>query len=887
MAGRQDDMDVDTNAQHPYAHALKAHPRSNSVPFQPPKDLTVGYVYSAEMTSHFHPQGHQETPERITRIWSAIVLEKYHTKMQWLPIRPVTKAEALLVHSQITWDLIEAYQYMSEQQIADSAAYYEQLSLYVMAGTTRAARLSCGAVIEAGLAVARGRLRKVFAICRPPGHHAEPDQSMGFCFFNNVAVASRVVQQLTPIKRILILDWDVHHGNGTQKAFNDDPSVLYISLHRYEGGTFYPCGEFGGMASCGEGDGLGYSVNIPWPERGMGDADYIHAFQRIVMPIAMEFAPELVIISAGFDAALGDELGECNVSPAGYAHMTHMLSGLAGGRLVVALEGGYNLDATMKSAVAVIKVLLGEAPDPLPPMQASETATETVYMVAKEQSKYWKSIDTKSCEPRDEVESISFSIPEILQAHRFHYLSTTFKMMQVPLLGDLVDPFKGQVLCSQDLFDNKTLVVLAHEFGNLRLELESIMTCDLNLERSYLLDFSKELMRWINAEGYALIDVNLYPKPFTSVQQSYKRMANNKNATRYDEASNLLTYLWDNYMQLSKAQKIIFIGHGPACQPLMDLIDGRFNSIKKSVKGVIQIVGNAKLYDIFRLFDYGDGGSLVPGVLLNKRRHSWALKDKSRLALQMATARPVPPVVIPSSGNNIIVNPLQRGNPVLESIRNVGKEFGDIVADYQSQISSLTPRIHSYTNRKAWSTLYFAGLIDTLRYQHKDSIRELTKVCITNNMTIIVAFSSEEAGHYLSIFKQFEYKPPNMIKERRDKDYYSMLRTSLTGISRVNKTDVETLRSSLGSIANIAKAPPEQLSNLPGFGQVKVKNIKNAFEKPFRNHATSSLAFMASSQESKETDDVIQDGGEDDRRDPSPVWDIELDLNGPEEAANA
>ncbi|KAJ3934732.1 MAG: histone deacetylase complex protein [Lentinula lateritia] len=587
MADNHEAMDVDVDRRAPQ--------RSVSVPFQPPRDLTVGYVYSSEMTSHFNPRGHQEAPERITRIWQAIVDEKYNTKMQWLPIRPVTKAEALLVHSQTTWDLIEAYQYMSEQQIVDSEAYYEQLSLYVMPGTTRAARLSCGGVIEACLAVARGRLRKVFAICRPPGHHAEPDQSMGFCFFNNVAVATRVVQELTPIKRILILDWDVHHGNGTQRTFNDDPSVLYISLHRYEGGNFYPCGEFGGMTSCGEGSGLGFSVNIPWPEKGMGDPDYIHAFQRIVMPIAMEFAPELVIISAGFDAALGDELGECKVSPAGYAHMTHMLSGLAGGRLVVALEGGYNLNATMNSALAVTKVILGEAPDPLPPMHASETATETVYLVAKEQSKYWKNIDANSCEPREEVESISFSIPEVLQAHRAHYLYKNYKMMQVPLLGFLQNPFAGQVICTPDLFENKTLVVLAHEFGNLRLELESAMTCDLNLERSYLLDFTKELMRWINGEGYALLDVNLYPKPFTSVSQNSKRLSNKKNLERYDDTTALLTYLWDNYIHLSGAKKVVFIGHGPACQPLMNLIDARFNSINRYVKAVVQVVGFAKV----------------------------------------------------------------------------------------------------------------------------------------------------------------------------------------------------------------------------------------------------------------------------------------------------
>ncbi|KAJ3748805.1 histone deacetylase complex protein [Lentinula detonsa] len=618
IADNQEAMDVDTDGA---SFSKRPPQRSTSVPFQPPRNLAVGYVYSSEMTAHFNPRGHQEAPERITRIWQAIVDEKYNMKMQWLPIRPVTKAEALLVHSQSLWDLVEAYQYMSEQQIVDSEVYYEQLSLYVMPGTTRAARLSCGGVIEACLAVARGRLRKVFAICRPPGHHAEPDQSMGFCFFNNVAVATRVVQQLTQLKRILILDWDVHHGNGTQRAFNDDPSVLYISLHRYEGGTFYPCGEFGGMTSCGEGSGLGFSVNIPWPEKGMGDADYIHAFQRIVMPIAMEFAPELVIISAGFDAALGDELGECKVSPAGYAHMTHMLSGLAGGRLVVALEGGYNLDATMRSALAVTKVILGEAPDPLPPMHASETATETVYLVAKEQSKYWKNIDTKSCEPRQEIESISFSIPEVLQAHRAHYLYKNYKMMQVPLLGFLQSPFAGQVICTPDLFENKTLVVLAHEFGNLRLELESAMTCDLNLERSYLLDFTKELMRWINEEGYALLDVNLYPKPFASVSQNTKRTSNKKNSERYDDTTALLTYLWDNYIHLSGAQKIVFIGHGPACQPLMNLIDARFNSITRNVKAVVQVVGYSKVPFTPKKDDFRSWYAKCSCVLLPANHH--------------------------------------------------------------------------------------------------------------------------------------------------------------------------------------------------------------------------------------------------------------------------
>ncbi|KIJ61334.1 hypothetical protein HYDPIDRAFT_96746 [Hydnomerulius pinastri MD-312] len=478
---------------------------------------------------------------------------------------------------------------MTTQDIIDSESYYDSLSLYVMNGTTRAAKLSCGGVIEACLKVAQGHLKKTIAIVRPPGHHAEPDEHMGFCFFNNVAVAAKVVQMSTPLKRILILDWDVHHGNGTQRAFNDDPSVLYISIHRYERGQFYPCGPFGGLESCGEGPGLGYSVNIPWPTHGMTDADYIHAFQQIVMPIALEFAPELVIISAGFDAADGDDLGECHVTPTGYAHMTHMLASLAGGKLVVALEGGYNLDSISSSALAVARVLLGDAPPELPPMVASEAGTETVWQVALEQSKYWKNINPKACEPRDEMEEIAFSIPEILKAHRQHFLYSQYQMLQVPLMPAYEERYGLQVMCTGDLLENKTIVMFVHEFGNLRVELDGKSMCDVNTEHSYLIDFSKELIAWIKSENYALIDVNLFPRPFVSLALPTNLV------TAENPARDLLIYLWDNYIQLSSAQRIVLIGHGPGCQTLMDMINSRRANMVKYVNLVAQVVGTGKI----------------------------------------------------------------------------------------------------------------------------------------------------------------------------------------------------------------------------------------------------------------------------------------------------
>ncbi|KIM64995.1 hypothetical protein SCLCIDRAFT_113779 [Scleroderma citrinum Foug A] len=566
--------------------------RAQSEPYQTLPAYTVGYVYSSEMLLHSSLHGHPEQPERISRIRKAIQDAKLLSKMKQIPIRPVYRGEALLVHTQEHWDKVLAIQAMTEQEIIDSESYYESLSLYVMNGTTRAARLSCGGAIEACLTVAQGRLQKTLAIVRPPGHHAEPDEHMGFCFFNNVAVAAKVVQLQSSIKRILILDWDVHHGNGTQRAFNDDPSVLYVSLHRYERGQFYPCGPFGGLESCGEGPGLGYSVNIPWPTKGMTDADYIHAFQQIVMPIALEFAPELVIISAGFDAAEGDDLGECHVTPTGYAHMTYMLSSLAGGKLVVALEGGYNLDSISNSALAVVRVLLGEAPPELPPMVASEAGTETVWQVALEQSKYWKSVNPKACEPRDDVDDITFSIPEILKGHRQHFLYAQYQMLQIPMIPAYEERYGSQAMCTGDLLENDTLIMFVHEFGNLRAELDGKAMCDVNLEHSYLIDFSKELIAWVKTESYALLDVNLFPRPFVTLPIPVNMRS---KATVESPGRDLLVYLWDNYVQLSNARNIVLIGHGPGCQALMEFLQKRSASMIKYVNLVVQVVGTAKL----------------------------------------------------------------------------------------------------------------------------------------------------------------------------------------------------------------------------------------------------------------------------------------------------
>lgn len=208
---------------------------------------------------------------------------------------------------------------------------------------------------------------------------------MGFCLYNNVAIAARAAQEMGA-RRVLIVDWDVHHGNGTQDSFYQDPEVLYFSTHQY---PFYP--GTGAIEEVGEGKGLGCTINVPWPG-GRDDADYLAAFDRVLLPVATAFKPDLVLVSCGFDAAEGDPLGSMRLSPEGYAQMTGRLAPLATGKLVLALEGGYNLDAISRSAAACARVLLGE---PAPSQESgapSAVAERILEEVWKTHRSFWQGI---------------------------------------------------------------------------------------------------------------------------------------------------------------------------------------------------------------------------------------------------------------------------------------------------------------------------------------------------------------------------------------------------------------------------------------------------------------------------------------------------------------
>ncbi|KAJ9174078.1 hypothetical protein P3X46_017148 [Hevea brasiliensis] len=334
-----------------------------------------------EMKSHPHP----ERPDRLRAIAASLATAGiFPGRCYPIPAREITQQELQMVHS---LEHVQAVELTS--RIFSS---YFTPDTYANEHSACAARLAAGLCADLASAIFSGPAKNGFALVRPPGHHAGIKQAMGFCLHNNAAIAA-LAAQVAGAKKVLIVDWDVHHGNGTQEIFEQNKSVLYISLHRHEGGKFYP--GTGAVNEIGTEGAAGYCVNIPWSRGGVGDNDYIFAFQHVVLPIAAEFAPDFTIISAGFDAARGDPLGCCDVTPAGYAQMTHMLYTICRGKLLVILEGGYNLRSISSSATAVIKVLLGESSEfELGNTVPSKAGLQTVLEVLKIQMHHWSSLES-------------------------------------------------------------------------------------------------------------------------------------------------------------------------------------------------------------------------------------------------------------------------------------------------------------------------------------------------------------------------------------------------------------------------------------------------------------------------------------------------------------
>jgi acetoin utilization deacetylase AcuC-like enzyme len=331
---------------------------------------------------------HIEVAQRLATVYSMLDESGLMEKLIHIPSRYASLEEVEMVH---TPSYIE--------KIMDTAGeplMYLDPDTVTSEKSCQAAFLAAGGVIESVKLVLHGELDNACALIRPPGHHAERDRQMGFCIFNNVALAAEYALRYFGLTRILIVDWDVHHPNGTQHIFETTKQVLVFSSHRY---PFFP--GTGDVVENGLGEGKGYTINVPLtPQRT--DCDYAEVYKQLLVPIALEFAPQLVLLSFGFDIHYDDPIGGMQATEYGVAALTHTVVDLAdqtcGGKIVAVLEGGYDLGAVRKSTKAMIQTMLGEVSEQQQPnagqKRSNNSAVSDIIQKVKEVNKpYWKSYD--------------------------------------------------------------------------------------------------------------------------------------------------------------------------------------------------------------------------------------------------------------------------------------------------------------------------------------------------------------------------------------------------------------------------------------------------------------------------------------------------------------
>jgi len=304
----------------------------------------TGIVRDDRFNLHCMGEDHPECPERLRVLYRMLEDADIKDRFISVPSRPATDDELLQVHSARYIERLKKTE-GKECTLMDR-------DTQTCATSHEAALLAAGGLCEAVRWVCEERLDNAFAMVRPPGHHAEENCAKGFCLYNNVALAARYAQRYLDLDKILIVDWDLHHGNGTHHIFENDPTVLYFSAHQF---PHYP--GTGKLRHAGKGPGRGYSVNIPLSP-GLGDGEYLMLFERLLKPVATAFSPDLVLVSAGFDLHRQDPLGGMFVTAAGFAAMTRLVMDIADrccrGKLVLSLEGGYNLQGLGDSVKAVL-----------------------------------------------------------------------------------------------------------------------------------------------------------------------------------------------------------------------------------------------------------------------------------------------------------------------------------------------------------------------------------------------------------------------------------------------------------------------------------------------------------------------------------------------------
>lgn len=347
----------------------------------------TGIVRDDRYMQHVANGYHPESPERLRIIYQMLQDEDMAGRFLTFSPRPATTEELAWVHTSRHIQTIAA--------TAGNRLTMLDPDTYACAQSFDIAKLAAGGVLVAVDKVLAGEVQNAFAFIRPPGHHAEANRAMGFCLFNNVAIAANYCIKIHKLQKILIIDWDLHHGNGTQHSFYERGDVLYFSTHQY---PYYP--GTGHITEVGSGAGKGFTVNVPLPT-GPGDGEYFFIFEEILEPIAQEYKPDIVFVSAGFDIYYQDPLGGMQVTPSGFANLCRIILDLAAdtchGRVILVLEGGYHLQGLREATKAVLKTMRGDmlaqGRDEQMRQHIDHKLIDSIIKKVKETHKpYWKNI---------------------------------------------------------------------------------------------------------------------------------------------------------------------------------------------------------------------------------------------------------------------------------------------------------------------------------------------------------------------------------------------------------------------------------------------------------------------------------------------------------------
>lgn len=357
-------------------------------------------VYDDIMLKHKCKLSHPEKPGRYTGIMKRLNALDLVSRCTIGKSRQATFEELELAHDRDYIEKLKTTRLMSPKELGDMASKWD--SIYLNEFSYECAITAAGCCLQAVDQVMNRKNLNAFAIIRPPGHHAGKDYAAGFCLFNNAVVAGRYALDKygESCKRVLIFDYDIHHGDGVQALVQDDERFLYISIHRYDDAAAYPYKTLSNYSNGGKN-----IINIPWNDHIMTETEYMMAMFNIVLPCAYEFNPDLVIISSGFDAAINDPLGQYKVQPSAYGHFIHHMKPLAGGKMVVCLEGGYNITSIAESSAHVLSVLLGDPPKRLKMNEPSEAALITMRNVIGFEKTYYKMLQFDSDLPDDVIET--------------------------------------------------------------------------------------------------------------------------------------------------------------------------------------------------------------------------------------------------------------------------------------------------------------------------------------------------------------------------------------------------------------------------------------------------------------------------------------------------